>query len=141
MALRRIRGSPVTLACTVATAHLCGRYSTLFFRGETKHSSAPKGRPLSGRPAGTMADTNGGKPPLVDIAVNLCDPMFRGVYRGKSKHEDDLALVLERAWQAGVTHMLVTGTSLEESREALQLVARDRGEAGRPPRPPCALAL
>ncbi len=32
----------------------------------------------------------------VDIAANLSDDMFTGVYHGKSLHESDLELVLER---------------------------------------------
>ena len=41
--------------------------------------------------------------------VNLTDPMFRGIYRGKAKHEDDLMMVLNRAWDAGVTSIIITG--------------------------------
>nr|CAD7452245.1 unnamed protein product [Timema tahoe] len=60
-----------------------------------------------------------------DIAVNLTDPMFRGVYHGSRKHEDDLKHVLTRAWTAGVERMIVTGGSLEESKEALKLAHSD----------------
>nr|CAD7413981.1 unnamed protein product [Timema poppensis] len=60
-----------------------------------------------------------------DIAVNLTDPMFRGVYHGSRKHEDDLKHVLTRAWTAGVERMIITGGSLEESKEALKLAHSD----------------
>jgi TatD DNase family protein len=71
--------------------------------------------------------------------VNLTDPMFRGVYRGKRKHEgiagypchhpepcsscllDDFHLVLERSLLAGVKSMIITGGSLSESIAALKL--------------------
>ena len=44
-----------------------------------------------------------------DIGVNLSDEMFRGVYHGSRKHEDDLADVLARAEAAGVKQMIITG--------------------------------
>lgn len=65
--------------------------------------------------------------PLCDIGVNLTDPVFRGIYRGRRKHEDDLPGVLERARNAGVAAMLVTGGNLEESAAALELVAAHEG--------------
>ncbi|KAJ1654400.1 hypothetical protein IWQ61_005666 [Dispira simplex] len=61
---------------------------------------------------------------LIEIGVNLTDPVFRGVYRGKQAHPDDLDQVLERARKVGVHKMIVTGGSLSESREALELASR-----------------
>ncbi|KAF8213223.1 Mg-dependent DNase [Mycena galopus ATCC 62051] len=58
---------------------------------------------------------------FIDIAVNLTDPVFRGTYHGKKKHDDDMNSILERARNAGVKSIIVTGTSLQESREALHL--------------------
>ena len=48
---------------------------------------------------------------LVDIGANLTHPAFR----------DDLPAVLARAREAGVERILVTGTSVLESRRALEL--------------------
>ena len=48
---------------------------------------------------------------LVDIGANLTHPAFR----------EDLPQVLERARGAGVSTIIVTGTTLEESRKALEL--------------------
>ena len=45
---------------------------------------------------------------LVDIGVNLTNKAFRA----------DLLPVLDRAREAGVTRMVVTGTSLHESERA-----------------------
>ena len=51
---------------------------------------------------------------LVDIGVNLTNKSLRR----------DLDAVLNRARQAGVTRMVVTGTSIEESRQAIDLCNR-----------------
>ncbi|KAG8219675.1 hypothetical protein J3R82DRAFT_630 [Butyriboletus roseoflavus] len=80
---------------------------------------------------------------VIDVGVNLTDPVFRGIYRGKRKHEgmsigsngssqdsnntktdsseDDLDVMLERSRLAGVKSMIITGSSLHESELALNL--------------------
>ncbi|KAJ2159036.1 hypothetical protein GGF46_003328 [Coemansia sp. RSA 552] len=58
---------------------------------------------------------------IIDIGANLTDPVFRGQYRGKQAHEDDMVQVLDRARAAGVVEMMVTGGSLGESTAAVQL--------------------
>ncbi|PSR76677.1 hypothetical protein PHLCEN_2v8274 [Hermanssonia centrifuga] len=55
------------------------------------------------------------------LAVNLTDPVFRGYHHGRKKHDDDLEAMLERSRAAGVKSMIITGGSLHESREALEL--------------------
>lgn len=52
-----------------------------------------------------------------DIAVNLSDDQFRGIYNDKQKHPDDTAAVLRRAAEYNVKYMLLTGGSVEDSRE------------------------
>ncbi|KAI8057864.1 putative deoxyribonuclease TATDN1 [Syncephalis plumigaleata] len=64
---------------------------------------------------------------LFDIAVNLVDPMFRGIYRGKHVHLDDLKQVIKRAKDIGVHHMMITGGSLTESKEALVMAREEDG--------------
>lgn len=43
--------------------------------------------------------------------------MYEGEYHGKKKHCKDLSSVLDRAFENGMERMIVTGGSLEESRE------------------------
>ncbi|WP_421863892.1 TatD family hydrolase [Motiliproteus sp.] len=52
--------------------------------------------------------------PLTDIAVNLTDKSFQA----------DLDQVLDRANDAGVREIIVTGSTLEESRQAVELCQR-----------------
>ncbi|CAG0902427.1 unnamed protein product [Darwinula stevensoni] len=58
---------------------------------------------------------------FIDIAGNLTDPMYQGVYNGSEKHPPDLDAVLERAWDQKVEKIMVTGGSLSDSRAALAL--------------------
>lgn len=72
--------------------------------------------------AGTLVlDLSASVAEIIDIAVNLTDPMYRGEYHGKSRHQADLDAVVQRALDAGVERILITGTSLLESREALNM--------------------
>ena len=50
---------------------------------------------------------------FIDIGANLTDTMYSGEYNGSSKHPPDLDAVLERAKNAGVVKMMVTGGNLE----------------------------
>ncbi|EEF38280.1 TatD DNase domain-containing deoxyribonuclease, putative [Ricinus communis] len=51
--------------------------------------------------------------------------MFKGIYNGKQCHVADIATVLTRAWSAGVDRIIVTGGSLEESKQALAIAETD----------------
>ncbi|RPB28498.1 Mg-dependent DNase, partial [Terfezia boudieri ATCC MYA-4762] len=66
-------------------------------------------------------------PRYVDIGVNLTDKMYRGVYHGKKHHEADLPDVVHRALGAGCTKLMVTGSDLHESREAVKLAEKYPG--------------
>ncbi|KAI0778394.1 Mg-dependent DNase [Trametes elegans] len=61
------------------------------------------------------------QPDKYRFIVNLTDPVFRGWHHGKKKHDDDLEAMLERSRAAGVKAMIITGGSLHESKEALEL--------------------
>ncbi|KAJ7102095.1 Mg-dependent DNase [Mycena belliarum] len=63
---------------------------------------------------------------FIDVGVNLTDDVFRGKYHGKKRHDDDMHAILERARNAGVKSMILTGTSLCESQQVLTL-AKDLG--------------
>ncbi|KAK5171284.1 uncharacterized protein LTR77_004428 [Saxophila tyrrhenica] len=73
---------------------------------------------LNAVPNGTI---DGSQLKYADIGINLTDEIFRGVYHGKRAHEDDLQHVVQRALDAGVRKMMVTGSDLEESKKAVEL--------------------
>ena len=62
---------------------------------------------------------------FIDIGANLTDRMYSGEYNGSSKHPADLQAVIARAQEAGVEKMIVTGGSLEESRQAVKLAEQN----------------
>lgn len=51
--------------------------------------------------------------------------MYKGFYNGTKKHEADLGNVLSRAWKLGLEKVIVTGTSLKESEEAVTIANTD----------------
>ncbi|PGH22957.1 hypothetical protein AJ80_03006 [Polytolypa hystricis UAMH7299] len=62
-----------------------------------------------------------------DVAINLGDPVFTGVYHGKRAHEDDLNDIIQRALEAGCEKLMVTGSDLVESRHAVQIARNHPG--------------
>ena len=56
-----------------------------------------------------------------EIGANLLDDMYRGVYHGKQRHQEDIMDVMERAREAGVQRLILTAGCLEDSKEALKL--------------------
>lgn len=64
---------------------------------------------------------------FVDIGANLLADQFEGTYFGKERHAPDLdKVVLTRSLESGVTHIIVTAGTLQESKDALKFVRRQR---------------
>lgn len=64
--------------------------------------------------------------PKTQIGINLTDPMYRGIYHGRQAHPEDLPQVISRAQKHGVRKMMVTGSDIEESQKAIELVKQYR---------------
>ena len=45
---------------------------------------------------------------LFDIAANLCDEKFQGIYHGKKVHSSDIDSVLQRAKEYNVNKLLLS---------------------------------
>ena len=62
-------------------------------------------------------------PPLryTDIAVNLTDPQFQGVYNNRTHHPSDFDDILTRCVEAGVHRLIITGTDVKCSATALRM--------------------
>ncbi|XP_003738865.1 putative deoxyribonuclease TATDN1 [Galendromus occidentalis] len=58
---------------------------------------------------------------FIDIGANITDAVFRGLYHGSQKHVSDFNAMLGRAKETGVEKIIITGGSLEDSRNALEL--------------------
>jgi TatD DNase family protein len=81
----------------------------------------------AGATAGAGAAPASEKLHFLEIAANLTDSMFSGVYHGRRSHAPDLDVVLARALDAGVVRTMVTAGTLAQSIDALAL-ARTRAD-------------
>ena len=71
------------------------------------------------------------------VGINLGDPIFQGVYRGKQAHPDDQSDVIKRAVDVGCTKMMITGSNLVESKHAVDIAKQYRMSHGRLTEPAC----
>jgi len=55
---------------------------------------------------------------IFDIAANLSDEKFKGIYNGKKYHDEDIKEVLERAKKANVNKMLFAAGCIEDAHES-----------------------
>lgn len=55
------------------------------------------------------------------IGINFTDPIFRGIYHDKQRHDDDFEDIMQRALDAGCKKFMVTGSDLEEAKNAIEI--------------------
>lgn len=58
---------------------------------------------------------------LFDIAANLSDKSYQGIYHKKSCHPPDISTVISRAQSYGVEKFLLAGGNLKQSRKAFDI--------------------
>ncbi|CDO95001.1 unnamed protein product [Kluyveromyces dobzhanskii CBS 2104] len=65
-----------------------------------------------------------------DIGFNISDHMFQGKYHGRKNHDSDLANVLNRCRITRVDKLLITGSSIHESKHSIKLCSEFASENG-----------
>lgn len=70
------------------------------------------------------------RPRYFDIGVNFSDPMFQGCYNGSTnpKHPCDIEDVISRAHLFNVDRMLITASTIKESRDHFRLCEKYRNQ-------------
>ncbi|KAI5308551.1 TatD DNase [Ascosphaera atra] len=61
-----------------------------------------------------------------DVAINLGDPIFTGVYHSKKAHDDDLEDIIQRALDVGCEKLMLTGSDLKESQHVVDMAKAHR---------------
>lgn len=61
------------------------------------------------------------RPRYFDIGVNFSDPMFNGFYNSKQRHSPDIDKVIARAHVFNVDKMLITASTIKESKDHFSL--------------------
>lgn len=59
----------------------------------------------------------------IDAGANLLDSMYQGTYHSKPRHEPDLDIVLQRAYDKGVHKIISLAGTIKESEELMDLIA------------------
>lgn len=58
---------------------------------------------------------------MFDVAANLSDPTYKGVYRGKQHHPADFEAVIERGRKYGVQKYLFAAGYIDDALESIKL--------------------
>lgn len=58
---------------------------------------------------------------LFDVAANLSDKSYQGIYHKKHSHPADVSTVISRAQAYGVEKFLLAGGNLKQSRKAFEV--------------------
>lgn len=61
-------------------------------------------------------------PKYYDVGVNITDSMFSGNYRNHQHHKNDIIEVLNKAYNHHVNDILLTGSSLDESLNTIEII-------------------
>lgn len=61
-------------------------------------------------------------PKYYDVGVNITDSMFSGSYHGRQHHRNDTLDVLKKAARHHVVDILLTGSSLDESKRTIEII-------------------
>lgn len=67
-----------------------------------------------------------GLPMYVDIGANLLDERYQGIYHDKQLHDPDIDGVLKRAFENSVEAIMITSSTLQESKDALDMTKKDK---------------
>ena len=74
----------------------------------------------------SASDNNGNKSSkqlkYIDAGANLLDSMYQGTYHSKPRHDPDLDIVLERAYNKGVHTVISLAGTIQESEELMDLL-------------------
>lgn len=112
------------ISCSFADSQCSGELASI----KTTWANRTQSRSISNtsrKLSDTMAEAC--KLRYADVGINLGDPVFRGKYHGKQAHEDDLESVVQRALDVGCTKLMITGSDLDESRQAIELAKQFPG--------------
>lgn len=61
-------------------------------------------------------------PKYYDVGVNITDSMFNGDYHGRNHHRNDILDVLQKSFKHHVNDILLTGSSLDESKRTIDII-------------------
>jgi TatD DNase family protein len=61
-------------------------------------------------------------PRYYDVGLNITDSMFNGDYHNRNHHRNDTIDVLEKAYRHHVQDILLTGSSLSESKRTIEII-------------------